>query len=88
MEFEIMLRRVFLISQVCVLLFASTLSLQSGTAIAEETQLTEDFSMVMRPPAEGVQVDDNEAQDITNFFHHADRATQTEDIDALMALDW
>jgi hypothetical protein len=86
MEFEIMLRSVLFISQVGALFIASTLSLQSGTAIAEETQLTEDFSMVMRPPAEGVQVDDNEAQDITNFFHHAERAIQSENIDALMAL--
>jgi len=86
MEFEIMLKNVLFISQVGALFIASTLSLQSGTAIAEETQLTEDFSMVMRPPAEGVQVDDNEAQDITNFFHHAERAIQSEDIDALMAL--
>ncbi len=81
-----MLRNVLFISQVGALFIASTLSLQSGTAIAEETQLTEDFSMVMRPPAEGVQVDDNEAQDITNFFHHAERAIQSENIDALMAL--
>jgi hypothetical protein len=86
MEFEIMLKNVLFISQVGALFIASTLSLQSGTAIAEETQLTEDFSMVMRPPAEGVQVDDNEAQDITNFFHHAERAIQSENIDALMAL--
>lgn len=86
MEFEIMLRNALFISQVGALFIASTLSLQSGTAIAEETQLTEDFSMVMRPPAEGVQVDDNEAQDITNFFHHAERAIQSENIDALMAL--
>jgi len=86
MEFEIMLKNVLFISQVGALFIASTLSLQSGTAIAEETQLTEDFSMVMRPPAEGVQVDDNEAQDITNFFHHAERAIQSENIEALMAL--
>ena len=86
MEFEIMLRNVLFISQVGALFIASTLSLQSGTAIAEEAQLTEDFSMVMRPPAEGVQIDDNEAQDITNFFHHAERAIQSENIDALMAL--
>ena len=81
-----MLRNVLFISQVGALFIASTLSLQSGTAIAEETQLTEGFSMVMRPPAEGVQIDDNEAQDITNFFHHAERAIQSENIDALMAL--
>ena len=81
-----MLRNVLFVSQVGALFIASTLSLQSGTAIAEETQLTEDFSMVMRPAAEGVKVDDNEAQDITNFFHHAERAIQSENIDALMAL--
>ena len=86
MELEIMLRNVSFIRQVGALLIASTLSLQSGAAIAEETQLTEDFSMVMRPPAEGVQVDDNEAQEITKFFHHAERAIQSENIDALMAL--
>ena len=81
-----MLRNILFVSQVGVLFIASTLSLQSGTAIAEETQLTEDFSMVMRPPAGGVEIDDNEAQNITNFFHHAERAIQSENIDALMAL--
>ena len=85
-ESEIMLRNVLFVSQAGALLVASALSLQSGTAIAEETQLMEEFSMVMRPPAEGVQVDDNEAQDISNFFHHAERAIQSENIEALMAL--
>ena len=62
-----MLKYVLFISQVGTLLIVSVLSMQSRTSIAEETQLSEDFSMVMRPPATSVEIDESESQDITNL---------------------
>ena len=44
------------------------------------------FVRMMRAPAEGVEIDQGEAQDIENFFHQAERAIQSENIDTLMAL--
>ena len=64
-----MLKYVLCISQIGTLIIVFVLSLQSHTATAEETQLSDDFAMVMRPPEASIEIDESEAQDIANFFH-------------------
>ena len=85
-----MLKNVSLISKACLLVIvivvAIGLSMQSRTTNAEETLLSDDFTMVMRPAAANVEIDENEAQDIANYFHQAERAIHSENISALMAL--
>jgi hypothetical protein len=81
-----MLKYVSSISQVGALIIVFVLSLQSHTATAEETQISDDFAMVMRPPDASLEVDESEAQNIAKFFHQAERAIQSENINDLMAL--
>jgi len=81
-----MLNCVFFLNRIGTLLIMFVLSIQARTAMAQETQLSDSFSMVMRPPAASVKIDESEAQDINDFFHHAERAIQSENIDSLMAL--
>ena len=81
-----MLKYIVFVSQVGTLLIVFVLSMQSRTTMAEETQLSDGFSMVMRPPATSVEIEENEAQDIANFFHQAERAIQSENINSLMSL--
>ena len=86
MDFEIMLKYVLFISHVGTLLIVFVLSMQTGTTVAEETQLSDDFSMVMHPLEVSIEVDENEVQDISDFFHQAERAIQSENIHELMSL--
>ena len=81
-----MLNRVLFVSQIGTLFFVIAFSMQVRDSMAEETQLSDGFAMVMRPPADGVEIDKGEAEDIENFFHQAERAIQSENIDTLMAL--
>ncbi len=81
-----MLKYVLFISQVGTLFLVLVVSMPSRTSMAEDTQLSDDFAMVMRPPAASVEIDESEAEDIANFFHEAERAIQSENISTLMAL--
>jgi hypothetical protein len=81
-----MLKYVSFISQMGALIIVFVVSVQSNTATAEETQLSNDFAMVMRPPDASIEIDETEAQNIANFFHQAERAIQSENINELMAL--
>ena len=81
-----MLNKFECLSWAGLLLFVCTLLLQMRSVAAQEAQLSENFAMVMLPPAETVQIDEYEAQEVNDFFHHAEHAIQTEDIDSLMAL--
>ncbi|MFQ6004019.1 MAG: hypothetical protein ACE5OQ_00830 [Woeseia sp.] len=69
-----------------MLMIPFVMSMQPGITIAEEMGLSERFSMVMRPPAASIEIDERELHSIADFFHKAERAIQTENIDALMAL--
>ena len=83
-----MLKNVSFISQarLLVIVIAIGLSMQSKTTNAQEAPLSDDFAMVMRPAADNVEIDENEAQDIAEYFHQAEHAIQSENISALMAL--
>jgi len=81
-----MMKKVLLVSQVAMFVFVSVLSMHPGVLMAEETQLSEGFSMVMRPPVASVEIEPGELQDIANFFHQAEHAIESENVDALMAL--
>lgn len=86
MEIEKMLNYVLFLNQIGKFLIIFVLSIQARTTMAQETQLSDGFSMVMQPPAASIEIDESEAQDINDFFHHAERAIQSENIDSLMAL--
>ena len=81
-----MLKNDFLVSKVSVLIFMLVLSLRPGISVAEEAQLAEGFSMVMEPPATSLDIQQGELQAITDFFHQAERAIESENIDLLMTL--
>lgn len=81
-----MLKKSFSLSQAVMLSIVFVLSIQSGITIAEETQLSDDFSMVMEPPTASIDIDESEVQNIMDFFHQAERAIESENIDTLMAL--
>jgi hypothetical protein len=81
-----MLKHVSSIIQMRALIIVFVVSVQFNTATAEETQLSDDFAMVMRPPDASIEIDESEAQNIANFFHQAERAIQSENINELMAL--
>lgn len=84
MGIEIMLKKVLFLRQAAM--FIIVVSMQAGITTAEEAQLSEGFSMVMRPPAAGIEIEQSELQEITNFFHQAERAIEAENIGSLMTL--
>jgi len=86
MDIEIMFKKVFFLSQVAMFPFVFVLSIQSGTTMAEEAPLSDDFSMVMEPPVASIEIEESEVQDIMDFFHQAERAIESESIDTLMTL--
>ena len=81
-----MLKIVLLTVWIGVILGVVALLTQTRTAMAEETPLSEDFSMVMHPMQVGIEIDESDVQEISDFFHRAERAIQSENIDALMLL--
>lgn len=81
-----MLINILLPSRVGILFIGCIFLLPVRATMAQEAQLSESFVMVMLPPAETVEIEESEAQDINDFFHHAEHAIQTENIDSLMAL--
>lgn len=81
-----MLKYVYFARQISTILVAFLLSMHARTTVAQEAQLSESFAMVMLPPAATVEIDESEAQEVNDFFHHAEHAIQTENIDSLMAL--
>lgn len=81
-----MLKKVFILSQVATFLFAFALYMPSGIVMAQQTPLSDEFSMVMEPPAAGMAIDEAEVQEITDFFHQAERAIESENVDDLMTL--
>ena len=85
-DFEKMLNDVSILNRVGILLIVCAQLMQARTTAAQETQLSEGFAMVMLPPAATVEIDENEAQAVNDFFHHAEYAIQSENIDSLMAL--
>jgi len=86
MEIEKMLNYVIFLNRIGALFIIFVLSIQAPTTMAQETELSDGFAMVMRPPAASVVIDESEAQNINDFFHHAERAIQSENIDSLMTL--
>jgi len=85
-DFERMLNSISFLSRVGILLIVCAPLMQTRSAAAQESQLSEGFAMVMQPPAASVVIDESEAQEINDFFHNAEHAIQTENIDSLMAL--
>ena len=81
-----MLNTVLFLKPITALFVVFALLLPGPTTTAQETQLSEGFAMVMQPPAASVVIDESEAQEINDFFHNAEHAIQTENIDSLMAL--
>ncbi len=69
-----------------VLAILFVLSIQSAIATAQEKQISEDYSMAMEPPAARIEIAQNDVQDIMAFFHSAERAIESENIDDLMTL--
>ena len=84
--YKIMLKKVLVMSQVTIPAIALVLYMQSGFATSEDMQLSGEFSMVMAPPVASMQIDESEVQEITDFFHQAERAIESENIDVLMTL--
>ena len=81
-----MMKKVSFLGQVGMLVLISVLSLRAGNLVAEEAQVSADFSMDMRPPAADVEIGQGELQGIADFFHQAEFAIESENIDALMTL--
>ena len=81
-----MFKRVLFLSQVAIFVVVIVLSMLPGITIGEEMQISEAFSMVMDPPSAGMEIDESEAQNITDFFHQAEHAIESENIVSLMAL--
>ena len=81
-----MMKKSLFLSRVAVLVLVSVLSLQAGSLMAEEAKISAGFSMDMRPPGTGVEIEQAELQNIADFFHQAELAIESENIDALMAL--
>ena len=81
-----MLKNILFTSQAGVLLLVIVLSTQSSTILADETELSDDFSMVMQPLEVSIEIDESEVQEISDFFHQAERAIQSENINTLMSL--
>jgi len=84
--YKIMLKKVLVMSQVTIPAIALVLYMQSGFATSEDMQLSGEFSMVMAPPVASMQIDESEVQNIMDFFHQAERAIESENIDTLMTL--
>jgi len=81
-----MLKKDIFLSRVAMFPIAFVLSVQPGITMAEETQLSDDFSMVMEPPVASIGIEEREVQDIRDFFHQAERAIESKKIEALMVL--
>ena len=81
-----MFNNVFSVSKISVFFFMLVLPLRPGISFAEEAHLAERFSMVMEPPATSIAIEQGELQAITDFFHQAERAIESENIDLLMTL--
>jgi hypothetical protein len=79
--------RLFSISQVCSLLTMTiiTITMVINSAVAVEPKLSEKYSMEIDPEAR-VQLGDSTFNQVMAFFHNAEVAIETKDIDALMDL--
>lgn len=81
-----MLQKILFLSQSAILPIVFVLSTQPAITMAQATQPSNDFSMVMETPVAGIEIEEGAAQDIVDFFHQAERAIESENIDTLMTL--
>jgi len=71
----------------CVaVLMVMLMPFQLGVVVAQEAELSDHFSMVLQPPATGLAIEESEVDQIVEFFHKAERAIESKNIDALMSL--
>ncbi|MAE93709.1 MAG: hypothetical protein CL910_03535 [Deltaproteobacteria bacterium] len=58
----------------------------SGSLSAEEAPLSSQHSMVLHPPSPDLKISEEELKGVVGFFHKAEQAIESEDVESLMAL--